>query len=300
MKKFAVLLLVLACIIGCTGCICSHSWVEADCFNPKTCPLCGRTEGQAIGHIWEEATCQEPQTCKLCGEIQGNAADHGWVDAACDTPRTCQWCGLTQGDALGHDWEKATTEAPRTCSRCAATEGERIITDERFTTRDNQLLFGQWTAETVLAGEALNLENYMEQVPVTVTFVFGEDGVMKKQVSLKDPAELLAELIRITGERLYVQFEELNIGREEADELFAASYGMTISEYAADSWADADLDGMLEVHGFQGVYYVSGGLLNTAANWTAEFKNSSFSVDGDKLTVTDPDGSAMTLTRAEE
>ena len=298
MKKVGILLLALACVLGLAGCICSHSWVEADCFTPKTCPLCGRTEGQAIGHIWEEATCMAPRTCKLCGESQGGTVDHGWEEATCDAPRTCRWCALTEGDALGHVWEKATTEAPRTCSRCAATEGERIITDERFVTGENRQLFGRWTGETVLTGEMLHLESYLEQVPVAVSFVFGEDGAMKKQLSLKDPAGLLAELIRITEERLYAQFEEIDMDREEADELFADSYEMSISEYAAASWAEADLEGMLEVHGFQGVYYVSGDLLNTAANWTAEFRSGSFAVDGDRLTVTNPDGSTLTLTRA--
>lgn len=297
MKKLCVLLLVLACILGCTGCICSHSWVEADCLNPKYCPLCGKTEGQAIGHLWLDATCQTPKTCKLCALTQGESVDHGWLDATCDAPETCQWCALTRGEALGHSWEEATTEAPRTCSLCAATEGERIVTDERFVTKDNQMLFGLWTTETVMAGEALNLENYMEQVTVAVRLSFGEEGTMKKQVSLPDPEAFLQELIRITEERVYARFEELEIGREEAEELFADSHGMTIGEYAAAFWAEADLAGMLEVHGAQGVYYADGETLNLAANWSAEFTGSPFKLDGDQLTVTNPDGSTMILTR---
>lgn len=297
MRRLCVILLVLACILGCTGCICSHSWVEADCLGPKTCPLCGKTEGQAIGHLMVDATCQTPQTCKLCGLTQGDTVGHGWVDATCDAPKTCQWCALTEGEPLGHSWKKATTEAPRTCSHCAATEGERIVTDERFVTKDNQMLFGRWTTETVIAGEMLNLEKYMEQVPVVVTYVFGEDGTVEKQFSFQDMEAFVAELIRVTEERVYAQFEELDISREDADELFADSYGMTIGEHAAAVWADADLSGMLEVHGTQGVYYADGELLNTAANWMAEFTGSPFAVEGNKLTVTNPDGSAMTFTR---
>lgn len=298
MRKFGVLLLALVAALGLTGCVCSHQWVEADCYNPKSCPFCGRTEGQAVGHIWEEATCQAPQTCKLCGLTQGETVDHGWAEATCDTPRSCQWCDVTQGEALGHIWEDATTEMPKTCARCAATEGERITTDERFTTQANEDLFGRWTGETVLSGEALHLENYMEQVPVAVTLIFGEDGTLEKQFAFKDGEALLAELIRITEERLYAPFEEADIDREEADEMFAESYEMTVSEYAASAWEDAVLAGMLDAHGFRGVYYAEGKTLHTAADWTAEFQSSSFTVDGDKLTVTNPDGSVLTLTRA--
>jgi hypothetical protein len=27
-----------------------HSWVDADCTTPKTCSICGKTEGEALGH----------------------------------------------------------------------------------------------------------------------------------------------------------------------------------------------------------------------------------------------------------
>ena len=27
-----------------------HSWKDADCLNPKTCTVCGKTEGSALGH----------------------------------------------------------------------------------------------------------------------------------------------------------------------------------------------------------------------------------------------------------
>lgn len=300
MKKFAMLLLILACIIGCTGCFCGHQWIEADCLNPRTCPLCGKTEGQAIGHLMTEATCQAPQTCRLCGLTQGDPVGHGWMEATCDAPQTCQWCALTEGDPLGHSWEDATTEAPRTCIRCAATEGERIVTDQRFTTATNQVLFGLWTGETVITGEALNLEDYMEQVPVVVTVVFEEDGTVKQAFSLPDGEAFLAELIRITEERVYTRFEELDFTREEANDILVNTYGMTVSEFAADAWAEADLQGMLAVHNSDGVYFIAGDQLNLADTWEAEFTASPFSVEDTKLTVTDSEGNTLELIRAEQ
>ena len=32
-----------------------HSWTEATCTMPKTCTVCGETEGEALGHQWSEA-----------------------------------------------------------------------------------------------------------------------------------------------------------------------------------------------------------------------------------------------------
>lgn len=73
MKKTVSLLLVLVmllCLCACskndtqntdpstnsgqaTPTACSHSWNEATCIAPKTCSVCGATEGTALGHSFE-------------------------------------------------------------------------------------------------------------------------------------------------------------------------------------------------------------------------------------------------------
>ena len=128
---------------------CNHSWQEADCLNPKTCLLCGATEGEAIAHSWQSATCLAPKTCSACGVTEGepgehlwNTAtckvpqtcticdysdgqlgDHNWQNASCSSPKTCTVCGMTEGEALSHSWKDANCTAPKTCSLCNATEG---------------------------------------------------------------------------------------------------------------------------------------------------------------------------------
>lgn len=77
-------------------------------------------------HIWKEATCTEPKTCMICGATEGEAAGHQWKEATCTAPKTCTVCGETEGEALGHDWIEATITAPKTCSRCGETEGEPL------------------------------------------------------------------------------------------------------------------------------------------------------------------------------
>ncbi len=104
----------------------THTWVDADCDTPKTCSVCGATEGAALGHDWTDATCTAPKTCETCGETEGEALGHDWADATCTAPKTCETCGETEGEALGHDWADATCTAPKTCETCGETEGEAL------------------------------------------------------------------------------------------------------------------------------------------------------------------------------
>lgn len=58
-----------------------HNWTAANCTTAKTCSICGKTEGSALGHDWADATCTTPKTCKRTG------------------------CTATDGSPLGHDWD---------------------------------------------------------------------------------------------------------------------------------------------------------------------------------------------------
>lgn len=299
MRKILVLLLALALLMACAGCFCGHSWVEADCLNARSCPLCGRVEGKPLGHRWQEVTCLAPKTCAGCGETEGEAVDHSWQDASCAAPRNCKWCGLTQGQALDHTWQEATTEAPRTCLACGATEGSRIITDERFTTAANRDLFGTWETERTLTGEELNLGSYMEAVDVVLTVTFGEDGTLEIVAGFRDVEAFAEELVRNTVEILYSQFEAMDIGREEADVMLEDAYGMNVHAYAEHVWSGTDYDALVGRYSGSRVYYVEDGNVNMAANWEGTFRPSTYTLAGDRLTLVDPDGITMELTRVE-
>lgn len=62
-----------------------HNWTAANCTTAKTCSICGKTEGSALGHDWADATCTTPKTCKRTG------------------------CTATDGSPLGHDWDTVWT-----------------------------------------------------------------------------------------------------------------------------------------------------------------------------------------------
>ena len=53
-------------LVSLTGCFHKHTFADATCTEPKTCTVCGETEGEPLGH-----TC-EIGTCKQCGEFQNS------------------------------------------------------------------------------------------------------------------------------------------------------------------------------------------------------------------------------------
>ena len=64
----AALILVAAAIIfllprlrGGGKAACSHVWAEATCLEPKTCTICGETEGEPLGHDFQD------NFCTVCG-----------------------------------------------------------------------------------------------------------------------------------------------------------------------------------------------------------------------------------------
>lgn len=134
-----------------------HRWQAADCTRPKTCAVCGKTEGEAVGHLWsvtllEPSTCAWPgrqrSQCVVCGQTEedelpldparhtGKTDIRGKIEAACEADgytgdTYCADCGqlLKTGSvtpARGHDWLAATADAPKTCRICGRTEGEPL------------------------------------------------------------------------------------------------------------------------------------------------------------------------------
>lgn len=80
-----------------------HKWTDATCTKPKTCSICGKTDGKELGHKWVRATCTKPQMCSVCGKTKGKKLGHNpnaWSiikEATCtevgEKETTCQRCG---------------------------------------------------------------------------------------------------------------------------------------------------------------------------------------------------------------
>lgn len=114
MKKKLVLLSALAvlALATLTGC-CKHEWADATCKAPKTCSLCGKTEGEVVDHTWTDATCEAPKTCSVCGETEGEALGHQFSEAGYMTPGVCSVCGA-EGDVKPNYIDEKGLRAPVT------------------------------------------------------------------------------------------------------------------------------------------------------------------------------------------
>lgn len=111
----------------------AHTWIPANCTTPRTCSVCGRTSGAALGHKADKdaATCTEAQLCtrENCpnvGKVIQAALGHDMKAATCTKASTCSRCDHTEGEPLGHTWQDATCTAPKTCSVCKETEGKAL------------------------------------------------------------------------------------------------------------------------------------------------------------------------------
>lgn len=108
-----------------------HSWQEADCEHPRTCTLCGSTDGEALGHTESvvpgyDATCTEcgltdGVECAACGKVLQKqkvieATGHSWEDGICAD------CGAQRGEAHEHTAQKVAGREP-TCTEDGLTDG---------------------------------------------------------------------------------------------------------------------------------------------------------------------------------
>ena len=59
LKRVFAMLLAFTVLFMLGGCDCKHEWNEASCTEPKTCELCGETEGEPIGHRYSDGYCLE-------------------------------------------------------------------------------------------------------------------------------------------------------------------------------------------------------------------------------------------------
>lgn len=105
-----------------------HNWTAANCTTAKTCSICGKTEGSALGHDWADATCTTPKTCKRtgCTATDGSPLGHNWDTTVWTIGDDQHWhkcnrTGCTEiKDAANHipDRNAATEDDPVKCTEC--------------------------------------------------------------------------------------------------------------------------------------------------------------------------------------
>lgn len=93
----------------------AHTWVDANCTEPKHCSVCGTIEGEALGHDWVVTTPEVPAVCETPGTTAIESCNRDGCDA-------------TQGGntiaAPGHKWWKVMVTKKPTCDE----DGEELYT----------------------------------------------------------------------------------------------------------------------------------------------------------------------------
>lgn len=292
-RGICLIALVMACLLVLAGCGCEHEWAEANCTTPKTCKLCGETEGEPLGHTWVDADCDTPKTCSVCGETEGEALGHTWIDATCTEPKTCSVCGATEGEALGHTWTEATTEAPKTCSVCGETEGERIITDPRFTSAAAAPVVGTWYCEISMTGEDMGLEDFPDEVATRETFDFGRDGTLTYTIEIVDLEAYMASMKTYTMDSIYNELATEGMNREEADAAMVEICGMTVEEYVDAVLSALDEESLTTV--LDMVYYVEGNQIYLGLSWDDEMEPSEYRIEDGTMHLMDSEFDELEL-----
>ena len=85
--------------------ICNKVYADAEGVLETTVEGC---KINVLDHAWEKATCNTPKTCSVCGATEGNALGHSWKEATCTSPRTCSVCGATAGEPIAHNINEAS------------------------------------------------------------------------------------------------------------------------------------------------------------------------------------------------
>lgn len=230
LKQVPQLVILFGLLVLClSACQCKHEWQEATCTTPKTCALCGETEGEPRNHEWQEATCTIPKTCILCGLTEGEPRDHEWQEATCTTPKTCTLCGETEGKEMGHLWKNATCAAPKTCSRCGETTGQKSnkhSTRQGYCTVCGKFINELSSVANSIYSDIIDCAALMNNATTTYSITYALDYVGEYQTILLHAFETLNKYPN--------EFTELRnvletIANEQHDYLERASKASTIS-----------------------------------------------------------------------
>ena len=148
-------------LVGHKDATCTEMGYSAD----GICEICGFAESRGnpvapLGHDWEDATCTAPKTCKVCGTTEG-APSHSWGEADANGTKACSACGIisvSNTDGLWAAIAGAEDEAIIVISE-GVYDGVSFTNPANYTAK-NLTLMGE--GEVVLKGLTFNNWNPVE------------------------------------------------------------------------------------------------------------------------------------------
>ena len=170
MRRFLTFILVLAiAVVALAGCDLINQIIPGGCTEhvdengDRVCDKCGDSIGSSHIHSWAGANCTSPRTCSICGATQGEALGHA-EEGLDGKDATCTSTGLTEGTKCSVCGEilEAQEEIPMKAHTygedgkciCGAVNGDIPSMDE-ITVADIRL---SGTKGTLAFGEELNFD----------------------------------------------------------------------------------------------------------------------------------------------
>lgn len=145
-----------------------HTWIAATCTEPKTCTVCGETEGKALGHTTTDWTVVEEATCSEKG-----------VEAS-----ICSVCGQT---------------VRRYIDKIDHTPGECVVTKDATETES-----GERTQYCSVCGEAINVEKFTLSPEEIEEQYKAKCSEYDYETIARDPDEYMGTYAKYTGEVIQV------------------------------------------------------------------------------------------------
>ncbi len=79
---------------------------------------CCDAHAETAAHTWDAATCTAPKTCSVCGATEGSPLDHDYTVQQHDDDhhwKKCSRCDATSAKTA-HDWDDGAVTTPATCT----------------------------------------------------------------------------------------------------------------------------------------------------------------------------------------
>ena len=156
-----------------------HEWTEATCEHPKTCYICGQTEGYPLGHNVLDKDCSIEKICSVCNKFLKEPTEHIWENATYLKPKTCIVCGKTEGSKLICPNHK-DNDGDKICEFC----GTEVLPYESKWKPNTQI--GSWNGKGMLVKILVYPKHNYD--PFDERYIYSDKKIMQKQIRLVEAA----------------------------------------------------------------------------------------------------------------
>ena len=162
-------------------------------------------------------------------------------------------------------------------------------------------LYGSWEMTVDFSKEIeseLNEPEFHAPLDVTLVVQFNEDGTFEMYADEASTTESLngwlEAFVDFTVEQTYVEYEEMGMSREEVDQAMMDQYGMGMKEMMDEAMADSiSVEDVVAELQTSGVWEAKGDKLYMDEVEVAADTYDNFTVEGDTLTLTIPEGAEV-------